>query len=372
MLRTSLTIVAGMVLAAACGDPAPAPEDPAPPVTLEPVGTIGCAGCDDERQVTPWTLAILDDERIAVLDAFEPFVRVFGTDGDLRLSFGQKGEGPGEFGQELPGFGYFPGLWLFGNELGGVTVIDIFPVSLEVFGADGDFVERRETGLPDAVPTAQAFDAASRSYYRISFSAGPGAADSRRISRCRFSARGAADCHFFADPVPFLQQEGLPDAALGALVLAAGSEGSLVVANSGSYGIWVLDEQGEIVVRSGRDVPLPAKSDAELEAERQRLARAGRPDAQIDPHRPHIQPYGLQLDGDGRIWVLTGRYGDNDSVFDVFTPDGTYLNEVIIDAVVRPTERGLMPFVARGDLLAAAAQQPDGNKQVALYRITVN
>lgn len=119
-----LAVVPIAMLAAACGGPAPSPDETAPPIALEHVGTIGCDGCDDERQVTPVALAILDDERVGVLDAYEPFVRVFTTGGEPQLSFGAKGEGPGELGLALPGgSGYLPGLWLFGNELGGITVI---------------------------------------------------------------------------------------------------------------------------------------------------------------------------------------------------------------------------------------------------------
>ena len=336
-------------------------------MALERIGRIGCGDCDDARQNTPVVLAILDDERIAVLDGFEPFVRVFDSDGDLQLFFGRKGEGPGELGQALPGGAYLPGLWLFGNELGGVTILDIFPFSLEVFDGEGSFVTRTETGLSDAVPTAQAYDAATRSYYRISFS--PLQDDSRRISRCRFSAIDQADCDDFADPVPFLQQEGMPGASLGSLALAAGPDGSLVVANVGSYEIWVLSDQGEVVMRTGRDLPFPEKSAEESDSERQAWARLGRPNRELDPNRLHIASYGLQVDGDGRIWVLTGRYGEDNSVFDVFAPDGTYLAEVAIDAVVRRTSTGITPFVARGSLLAAAAQRPDGDNEVWVYRI---
>ena len=336
-------------------------------MALERIGRIGCGDCDDARQNTPVVLAILDDERIAVLDGFEPFVRVFDSDGDLQLFFGRKGEGPGELGQALPGGAYLPGLWLFGNELGGVTILDIFPFSLEVFDGEGSFVTRTETGLSDAVPTAQAYDAATRSYYRISFS--PLQDDSRRISRCRFSAIDQADCDDFADPVPFLQQEGMPGASLGSLALAAGPDGSLVVANVGSYEIWVLSDQGEVVMRTGRDLPFPEKSAEESDSERQAWARLGRPNRELDPNRLHIASYGLQVDGDGRIWVLTERYDEDNSVFDVFAPDGTYLAEVAIDAVVRRTSTGITPFVARGDLLAAAAQRPDGDNEVWVYRI---
>jgi hypothetical protein len=358
------------MLAAACDGRGSAsqPPAPAPAVALEHISTIGCADCDDERQVTPVALAVLDDQRIAVLDGFEPFVRVFGIDGALRQSYGSKGQGPGELGMALPPAGYLPGMWLFGNDLGGVTVLDIMPFSLEAFDAEGNFVDSTDTGMAMAVPTAQAFDPQTQTYYRIAFTMGPGGG-SRRITRCRFPAVGEAGCETFADPDLFLQGEGMPGDSLGSLVLAATPEGSLVVGNAGSYEIWVVNEQGEIIARGGRDLPLPRKSAAEIQAERQRFADAGLPEREIDPNRWHIADYGLQVDGDGRIWVLTGRYGDDDSVFDVFAADGTFIGEVAIDAAVRRTNNLIALFIARGDLLAAAAQRPDGNQEIRLYRI---
>jgi hypothetical protein len=95
----------------------------------------------------------------------------------------------------------------------------------------------------------------------------------------------------------------------------------------------------------------------------------GRPEREIGLHRPHIASYGLQVDGNGRIWALTGRHDAANSVFDVFAPDGAYLDEVVIDAAVRRTSTGITPFVTRGDLLVASARRPDGNDEILVYRM---
>lgn len=370
LVARRLAVVAATLLLAACAGPGPEPEEVTPSVTLEQIGTIGCNECDDERQVTPMALAILDDERIAVLDAFEPFVRVFDAAGEPQRSFGTKGQGPGQLGVPVPGMPYMPGMWLFGNELGGVTVLDVFPFTLEAFDAAGNFVDTTDSGLSMAVPTAQAFDPESRTYYRFGAamgSGGPGLG-APGIVRCHF-ARDEAGCEDIADPVPFLRQDEFPDARLGALVAAVAPDGSLVIANSTSYDIWRLADDGAIAMHTGRDLPLPMKSEAELEQAREFAARSGQTDREIDPYRAHIESYGLQVDGVGRIWVLTGRYGEENSVFDVFAPDGAYLDEVAIDAAIRPTSMGITPFVTRGDLLVAATQRPDGNQEIRVYRI---
>lgn len=367
----ALMIAPLAVLTCACSgsssQSSPAPEETAPSVTLEHVSTIGCDGCDDERQVTPVTLAILDDERIAVLDAYEPFVRVFGVDGALRQSYGSKGEGPGELGMPLPPAGYLPGMWLFGNDLGGVTVLELMPASLEAFDAEGAFVDSTDTGLPMAVPTAQAFDPETRTYYRIAFMMSP-AGNSQSIVRCRFSAADPG-CEDFADPAPFIRQDEAPDARVGTLAVAAAPGGALVVTNAATYDVWRLDDGGAVAMHTRREIPLPMKSEAEMERAREAAARAGQADREIDPRRAHIEPYGAQVDGAGRIWVLTGRYRDSDSVFDVFAADGSYIDEVVIDAAVRRTDMGQTLFVTRVDLLVVVAQRDDGNQEIRVYRI---
>lgn len=367
----SVAVLVTALLPAACARPAPEAEETTSAVALEHIGTVGCGDCADERQVTPVALAILDDERIAVLDAYEPFVRVFDVAGGPQRSFGTKGQGPGQLGVPVPSMPYMPGMWLFGNELGGVTVLDVFPFTLEAFDAAGDFVDTTDSGLSMAAPTGQAFDPETRTYYRFAVASGPGGSGlgAPGIARCHF-AREEAGCEDFVDPVPFLRQDEFPEVRLGVLVGAAAPDGSLVIANSASYDIWRLGDDGAIVMHTGRDLPLPLKSQAELEQAREFAARSGRPEREIDPYRAHIESYGLQVDGAGRIWVLTGRYNEDDSVLDVFAPDGTYLDEVVIDAAVRRTNTGITPFVARGDLLAATAQRPDGNQEIRVYRIS--
>ena len=72
-----------------------APEASEPPaettsISLELVATIGCADCDDASAITPTVLALLDGGRVAVLDRYEPFVRIFDAAGELERAFGNK------------------------------------------------------------------------------------------------------------------------------------------------------------------------------------------------------------------------------------------------------------------------------------------
>ena len=367
--RRGVPLAVAMMAAAACS---PASESSAPgtaTASLELVAQIGCGDCDDDRLLTPAVLTLLSDNRIGVLNLYEPFVRVFGEDEELDVAFGRKGQGPGELGLDT-GTSYLPGAWMFANEHGGVTVVDVLPLTLEAFDADGNFVNQRRADLPEGVPVGQASDPYGGTYYQLSFHPS-GGDDYRRISRCRFRGSTEAECNVFAAATPFLEA-GPPDALLGSLSLAATPEGRLVVANAGAYRIWILDENADVVVETGRIISRPAKSEEELAAEEernQRLRESGRRENEIDPQRAHIESYGIQTDGAGRIWVLTQRYDSDNSVFDVFAADGTFLHEVAVDAVIRRGPWNITPFVAGGDRLAAIARQPDGNESVYVFRI---
>jgi len=338
-------------------------------LSLELVSQLGCGDCEDERQLTPAVLALLDEGRVGVLDLYEPFVRVFGASGEVELAFGRKGQGPGEIGLAT-GAAYLPGAWMAANEHGGLTVVDALPWTLEIFDAAGAFVAQQRLDTPDGVPAGQASSVENGTYYQLSFAFMGGEA-SERITRCRLLTTPEPQCELFAAAAPFLAV-GPPEARVGWLSIAATPDGGLVVANIAAYQIWVLDEDANVVLQTGRSIPRPAKSDAEIareEAANQDRRVAGRAEREIDPQRGHIDSYGIQVDGAGRIWVLTQRYGDDTSVFDVFAADGTYLTELTVDAVIRRGPWNVTPFVAAGDRLAAITQQPDGNEFVYVYRI---
>lgn len=335
--------------------------------SLQPAGEIGCSNCGDARQVSPTAVALLDDGHVAVLDSWEPFVRIFDAAGDPVTTYGKLGQGPGEMGMSVGMARPIPGTWILPHD-GGVAVIDI-DTTLEVFDATGAFVAQHPLALP-SVPVDQAFDAATATYLRAGFDAtaegrGPG------IGRCRFRGADGVACERFPGFESFLSEAadgGPPNVLFRTVAIGTTPAGGLVVADRATYRMWVIDAQGTVIVETGRDIPRLAKTDEEIQLERER--RSGRPDAlEIDPLRDHIERGGLGVDGDGRIWVLTQRWTETESVFDVFDESGEYLGEVAVAAPIRQGQWTVAPFFLRDDRLAAVIPQPDGSERVRLWEL---
>ncbi len=349
------------------------PEEAAPSaennsVSLELVVTIGCADCDDASAITPTVVALLDGGGVAVLDRYEPFVRIFDAAGDLGLTFGNKGQGPGELGTDTGGGTYFPGVHLLPWPDGSLSVVELIPAAIETFGPEGSFRGQHTPDLPFANPAAQAFSPATGGYFR--FARVPVSNTPDMIQRCVIEPGVGSECGDFADPSIFLEDDD--GQVSGRLALATTPLGNLVIANVETYRIWVLDDDGVVAATFDRDIPRPQKSDAELEAERaanEALQARGRPKREIDTNRDHIAAAGLQIDGAGHIWVLTERYGSTDSVFDVLDLDGNFLQEITVASMIRFNGYQLTPFVASGSRLAALALQADGSTRVDVYEI---
>lgn len=337
-------------------------------VSLVLTATIGCSDCGTDAQITPTVIALLADGRLAELDRFEPFVRVFAPDGAPEASFGVSGEGPGELGTNFGGGISVPGVYLFPWPAGELTILEAMPAVFETFAADGTFLRQTPLELPFATPGAQAFAPSSGSYFRHAYM--PVLDQPNVLERCVLDLGGGSACGQITTATALTGIE--PEGARADLSIATTPEGDLVVADATTYRFWVLNGDGTLVREFDRDIPPAPKSeeqlDAEDEANRQRLARGGKVRA-IDPNRPYIAPYGVQVDGAGRIWVLTQRYTPGTWVFDVLDADGTFLNEVSIDALTRPDGYQITPFIVAGDRLAAISNQPDGSAHIDVYRI---
>jgi hypothetical protein len=337
-------------------------------VSLVPTATIGCSDCGTDAQIMPTVITLLADGRLVELDRFEPFVRIFAPDGTPDVSFGVSGEGPGELGTNFGGGISVPGVYMFPWPAGALTILEAMPAVFETFAADGTFLRQAPLELPFATPGAQAFAPSSGSYFRHSFM--PVLDQPDVLERCVLDLSGGSACGQITTATALTGIE--PEGARADLSIAATPEGNLVVADTTTYRVWVLNADGTLMREFERDIPPPPKSeeqlDAEHEANRRRLAR-GREAREIDPNRPYIARFGVQVDGGGRIWVLTQRYTDDEWVFDVLGADGTFLNEVSVDALTVADGYKITPFAATGDRLAILATQPDGSARIDVYRI---
>jgi len=339
-------------------------------ISLELIATIGCADCDGPEQITPTAMALFDDGRLAVLDRYAPFVRIFAPDGEFLRSFGSPGQGPGELGNDVGGM-YFAGVFLLPWPSGELSVLELMPAVVETFSAGGKPLWQQALELPMAAPAAQAFAPGTGTYFRHSYLPLSDLPDV--IERCVIDPAGDAECGQLMTATELTGTP--PEGARAGLAAAATPQGDLVVADLGTYRLWVLNAEGEVVRQFGRDIPPPPKSQEELEAERaanrQRRER-GREEREIDPDRPHISPAGVQVDGAGRVWTRTMRYTTDSTVFDVFDDSGIFLHEISLPVPTLLDPNQITPFVAVGDRLAAIEPRPDGSARINVYRIVTN
>jgi sugar lactone lactonase YvrE len=101
-----------------------------PPVTLEPVRTIGDVDTADENLAfyMPAMLAVDGAGDIYILDTGNHRIQKFGPDGEFKASLGRKGQGPGEF--------YYPS-WLAVDGQGYLYVSDPNNQRVEVLTPEG-------------------------------------------------------------------------------------------------------------------------------------------------------------------------------------------------------------------------------------------
>lgn len=364
-LALSLLVLSTAAVGCAGSEPAPdaGPSGQAAP-SLELELKLGCAECGDDRQITPTAVAFLDDGGVAVLDSWEPYVRVFDAAGNPRVAFGNQGQGPGEFGISA-GTRPIPAAWIMALD-GGVAVIDLFPPAVEAFDAAGRFREQRRLDLPP-IPIDQAFDPVSRTYYRLGFDviAGSGGGG---ILRCVLDLADEIGCDRVGEVERFIsvpEEPRAPNADLGSLAIAATPSGDLVIADRSAYRIRIVDAGGDVVAETGREIPRQEKTPEEIEREREMILG----DREVDPLHEHIEHNGVGVDGAGRIWVLTQRWTQGESVFDVFSPGGDYLGESRVDAILRRGSWAVAAYFLRDDRLAGIIEQADGSEQVWVWRI---
>lgn len=363
----ALLVLLHPVLLLACG---PGSTDVAvsdAPIRLQEVATIGCGECDGVEQLTVFTFARTPAGRIWTLDLYEPLIRGFERDGAPFASFGRKGQGPGEIG--IGGADTFiPGLGIYPRDDGSILVHQLQPPGLLHFEADGTYLGtiRIETTRP-RVPRAMAYDPERQRIFIASFTLGPDSS----VAVHRFDLSQDAPI----EPLEILAGlEDLPpdpedpERVSRSFQIAVAPDGSLTVADPFTYSIATFTPDGQPLSRFGRDLPLPRKSDERLRQEREEAVRRGRPDpAQIPEVLPHFDRSSLGYDDQGRLWVWTQRGDEDETIFDVFAPDGAFLTEVAVDATLK--RDAWASFAARGGHLAATVVHESGNDRIRVWRI---
>lgn len=159
--------------------------------------------------------------------------------------------------------------------------------------------------------------------------------------------------------------------------IAATPDGAAYVQSQGmEYRIRRYARDGRPVLDYTRDVPRTMRSAEEIRTIQQRHGRmAGRmremgaaegardlAQRPIPPERPHFTAHALAVDAGGRLWIRTERGGPDATIFDLFSPAGSWIGEVRLDA---PLGR----YVIRGSELIGVSRDADDTPQVVRWRI---
>lgn len=370
----SLTFACGLLFgigeAKVAVDPATSASAPRPLVGAnlqsslrqpELVATWGCTACTGPELLgSVVDVAVSADGAVFVLDSFEPAVRRFSVDGEP-LAFGREGQGPGEF--ELA---YYIGM----VEDESIEVIDLRRRRLTRLDFDGNVVATRPL---QAWLSAAAYSPVDGGWYLA-------AVDFRRGgSRVLYLADDSEEPHHIGGADFPLDEDGdLSDF----FALAARPGGGYAVGDGEiEYRVRLYDAEGVALGDISRSIERVAKTEAELNAERERRnansaqvaeRRAAEARASgleiterdpIDPFKHHFYGSSLGFDDAGRLWLRSGRGNESITTFDVFDPARMYLGEVHIEGRVGR-------HAIAGEWLVTAGTSAEDHPVVRLWRLS--
>ena len=304
-----------------------------------------------------------------VLDRYEPFVRLFDHQGGILRAFGEAGQGPGELGVDVQ-VEYLPGIAIYPRSDGSILVHEAIPPTLTVFNANGEFIEELRLEGPIMVPRGTAAGASVARLFMLSFSPG----EASRVDRFDLAGRASADAKtVLLLPDAFPPAEGEPPWPATPLSMAPTPNGGFALADPWRYIIRLFGPEGDLEKQIERDVERPPKSAAALQEQRQilhqRAARSGDEAEEPHPEASHFPRGALDFDDAGRLWVATNRGAEGETLFDLFTPAGTYLGEVALPAKMEAGVGTLRAYAVAGEHLAAVVVEDSGNHRIGVWHV---
>lgn len=340
-------LAAALCLLAACGTDAPDPEEngSAEPdtITVSPRDTIGVLMGDSNRVFGTIADAVtLDGGTIAILDEAKGCARLFSPQGEFIRQISRSGSGPGELLR--------PGgmVRLSDNSMG---ILD-HASGLHRFSPEGEYLDLATDFLGRSVPQ-WAWGVNGMGYVGAITAMEP-VEENMVVSFIigRWDQGSEPSVEYFRNSFNFDPQrmdEFLRNSFFSASFAASG-EGMVFVAptSSETYEIMVHNPDGSLFSTITREMPRVQKSQEELAEETAMitaiLKERGIPEDHImyepDPYRWLIQPQGLGVDGEGRVWVRNGA--SDQVIMDVYDPTGEHIAVVRIQGV---TEPGTMDFL---------------------------
>lgn len=312
----------------------------------------------------PYDIVLRPDGSFLLRDGSDPALAFYGSDGTLIRRFGRQGGGPGEFERSYPA-------WL-GDTL---VVHDPGQSRISLFALDGTLIRSFpgiccHEGPPIGVDTRGRIRVTGQ---RVSDSAFTNqwlyfSLDGRRVDsmippeagKQKYWQRTANGASTRVN-VPFAGQNSqafLPD---GRIVYGMTDRYELLITGTGK-------DTSRIIRRSGvTGDPVPAGAVDSILG----VWTKGNPWLADVAHRsdvPSVRPLwsGLELDGDGNLWVQRGDYTGGSHRFDVFDPEGRFLGEV-----PAPFDH-LWQSVWAGKRVAVLDEDEAGLPRVRVFRIETN
>ncbi len=358
-------------------DDPPASEPGGGRIRLVEVATIGCETCPRAEQVSVHAMGMDPDGLIWAVDRYAPHMRVFQIDGELVAAFGPEGEGPGDF-RKGPMNMMITGNALFTGGGGRALVYQLLPPAFVELDVDGNAIRHLPILVSDSL--RQIFQVLVRDptgprAFALSSRVGNSIADNTAeepfvIHRLDIDEEAVRRTQIASG------REILPDADPAALQglwfgMAIAPDGTLIIGDAHAYRFVRLDAEGNVIGGFSHTAERPLKSEVMLDAERRAARRRKESIEDIDIYDGHFRRRSLEFDDEGRLWVALNRPTREKTEFDVFAPDGTFLQKVEVPYhVQRYNIRGVDPaFVLTGGYLAAPVVGPDDEDRIKVWRV---
>jgi hypothetical protein len=315
--------------------------------------TLGCGACAAASQFSEiQAVAVGSSGEILVADRDAPALRRFDATGKSLWSGGTRGSGPGEY-QLIFHATFLPN--------GGVAVVDM--------------TSRRVTTL---APDHRVASTTQLSHFATT----AGSDFSGNIVTAAEGPRGTLEIVRWrgGTVAPFGAQGSAALVAQNASVAISPSGVVAAFVNGAEYRIVRFDSAGTRLpdlTRSIERVRRTNEEEAELRARAARGAamvaaelrgRGGNPrptPAFPESERslkPHAATDGIRYDPSGRLWVRTMRGDGASTVFDIFSPAGTFSGSLTLPVAVKV-------FALGGNYLVTASDNDDGIPEVIRWRV---
>ena len=325
---------------------------------LDRVTEIGCADCGDARQLSlTWDVAVTEAGDVLIVDRDAPTLRMFDRSGKPLWERGRPGAGPGEY--------RFAMRAAIGPN-GAAHVVDMRLRRLTRLAGDGSVA--KSLTIPFFVVGAAA----------------RGRQGELALLSDDFKRKGTvyrwlpqADA-----PVQVTSFETPPpgEASLSGSIAVAPDGTIAFLSTADRYEVHRVAPTGQPLPAIGRDIPRPRRTPDEITAMKGRMAMVGGAakaaqeskssggsksllsDDDRFRFKPHAGTDALRYDDAGRLWVRTTRGSDKSTVFDVFSPSGTFVGEVTVPIRVDA-------YSLAGSYMATATERDDGTPIVVLWTL---